>query len=312
MSNTPHLGPPPQRITVEAEQLRRLVAEQFPHWADLPVRPVSNGGWDNWTFHLGGDMLARLPSAKEYALAVSKEHRWLPVLAPQLPLPIPVPLAEGRSGAGYPYPWSVYRWFDGEPARLDHLADPVGSAVDLARFLAALHSIDAADGPQPGQHNWFRGATLRTYNDSTQRALTMLDGHLDVGLAREIWETALEARWDGKDRWFHGDVAQGNLLLDGGRLVAVIDFGTCGVGDPSCDLAAPWTLLTADIRPAFRERLPVDEGTWARGRGWALWKTLVACAQTLDRPADDEQATTARRILSEIFSEYSTRHKVTR
>jgi len=140
----------------------------------------------------------------------------------------------------------------------------------------------------------------------------MLDGHLDVGLAREIWETALEARWDGKDRWFHGDVAQGNLLLDGGRLVAVIDFGTCGVGDPSCDLAAPWTLLTADIRPAFRERLPVDEGTWARGRGWALWKTLVASAQTLDRPADDEQATTARRILSEIFSEYSTRHKVTR
>ncbi len=122
----------------------------------------------------------------------------------------------------------------------------------------------------------------------------MLDGHLDVGLAREIWETALEARWDGKDRWFHGDVAQGNLLLDGGRLVAVIDFGTCGVGDPSCDLAAPWTLLTADIRPAFRERLPVDEGTWARGRGWALRKpaSMPAANPPLGTPTASDEAIT--------------------
>ncbi len=253
-------------------------------------------------------MVARLPSAKEYALAVGKEHRWLPVLAPQLPLPIPVPLAQGRPGAGYPYPWSVYRWLDGEPARPDHFADPVGFAIDLARFLTALQSIDTTDGPQPGPHNWFRGATLRTYNDSTQRALSILEDHIDVGLVREIWEAALQARWDGQDRWFHGDVAQGNLLLSGGRLVAVIDFGSCGVGDPSCDLAAAWTLLTAEGRRAFRERLPVDEGTWARGRGWALWKTLVAHAQTVDRPADDEQATAARHILGEIVSEYSHGH----
>ena len=122
----------PQRISVDAEQVRRLVGEQFPRWAGLPVQPVANGGWDNWTFHLGADMVVRLPSASEYALAVGKEHRWLPVLAPRLPLPIPVPLAKGEPGAGYPYAWSVYPWLGGEPASADRIADPVRLAVDLA------------------------------------------------------------------------------------------------------------------------------------------------------------------------------------
>ena len=133
---------------------------------------------------------------------------------------------------------------------------------------------------------------------------TALDGHIDAGLAREIWKTALDARWDGVESWFHGDVAEGNLLLNDGQLAAVIDFGTCGVGDPACDLAIAWTLLTADGRQAFRERLPEGEAAWARGRGWALWKTLATCAYTLGD--DDKEATSARRVLGEIFSEYTT------
>ncbi|QFU89227.1 Phosphotransferase enzyme family protein [Amycolatopsis sp. YIM 10] len=138
--------------------------------------------------------------------------------------------------------------------------------------MAARQGIDAAGGPRPGKHNWFRGATLRTYDAQAQRALAALDGHLDTGLAREVWKTALDTPWTGADIRFHGDAAPGNLLLDDGELAAVIDFGTCGVGDPSCDMAIAWTLLTADGRQAFRERLAVDEATWARGRGWALWK----------------------------------------
>jgi aminoglycoside phosphotransferase (APT) family kinase protein len=137
-----------------------------------------------------------------------------------------------------------------------------------------------AGGPRPGKHNWFRGGTLRTYDGQVQNALTALDGHIDAGLAREIWQTALDARWDGAEDWFHGDVAEGNLLLSDGQLAAVIDFGTCGVGDPACDLAIAWTLLTADGRQTFRKRLPAGEGEWARGRGWALWKTLATCAGT--------------------------------
>jgi aminoglycoside phosphotransferase (APT) family kinase protein len=198
-----------------------------------------------------------------------------------------------------PFPWSIYQWLPGETAAAGRIADPVRFTLDLAGFLAALRSVDAADGPQPGKHNWFRGATLRTYDGLAQRALTTLDGHIDVALAGELWKTALDTPWDGVDVWFHGDIASGNLLLAGGELAAVIDFGTCGVGDPSCDLAIAWTLLTADGRRAFRERLAIDDATWARGRGWALWKTLVTCAQTVGRT--DQEAVNARRALDEIL-----------
>lgn len=278
-----------------------MIGEQFPRWAGLPVRPVARVGWDNFTFHLGDTMVVRLPSAAEYALAVGKEQRWLPVLAPQLPLPVPVPLAHGRPGADYPFPWSVNPWLPGEPASTGRVSDPVPFALDLAGFVAALQKAGTEGGPRPGKHNWFRGATLRTYDAQARRALAALDGHLDVGPADGIWRTALAAPWDGVDVWFHGDLAPGNLLLgDDGKLAAVIDFGTCGIGDPSCDMAIAWTLLTADGRQAFRERLSVDEATWARGRGWALWKTLVTCARTVGRT--DEEAANARRVLGEIFS----------
>jgi aminoglycoside phosphotransferase (APT) family kinase protein len=293
VSDIPDLGPVPQRMVVDAELVRRLVADQFPQWADRTVEPVANGGWDNWTFHLGPDRLVRLPSAAEYAQAVEKEHRWLPILAARLPLPIPTPLGKGRPGAGYPHPWSIYQWLDGETASVDRIADPRRFALDLAEFLAALHSIDAADGPQPGIHNWFRGGTLRTYDQEVQRALAKLAGQVDGELAREIWANALDARWDGVDRWFHGDVAEGNLLLRDGKLAAVIDFGMCGVGDPACDLAIAWTLVGVDGREVFRERLSVDSAMWARGRGWALWKTLAVY------PSGG-----ARRVLGEIFAEY--------
>ena len=209
----PDLGPVPQRITVDAEQVRRLVAAQFPQWAGLPVRPVASGGWDNWTFHLGAGMLVRLPSASEYALAVGKEHRWLPVLAPQLPLPIPVPLAMGEPGEGYPYSWSVYPWLRGEPASAGRIAGPVRFAVDLAGFLTALRSIDPAGGPRPGKHNWFLGGTLRTYDGEAQNALAELDGHVDAELAHEIWRSALDARWDGAESWFHGEAANARHVL---------------------------------------------------------------------------------------------------
>ncbi len=301
MNDVPDLGPMPQRVAVGAEQARRLVAEQFPHWAELPVTAVDKGGWDNWTFHLGDDMLLRLPSAEEYALAVEKEHRWLPELAPALPLPIPVPLEKGRPGAGYPFAWSVYRWIDGTPATFDSVVDPIRLASDLADFIAALQSIDASEGPQPGKHNWFRGATLRTYEAKAQGALDELRGHIDDASAREIWVQAVEAPWDGVDVWFHGDLAPGNLLLTDGQLSAVIDFGTSGVGDPACDLAVAWTLLSAGGRNAFREQLAVEDATWSRGRGWALWKTLVSYADSLGE--DDADAVDARRVLAEILAE---------
>ncbi|GAA3044028.1 putative kinase, aminoglycoside phosphotransferase (APT) family [Actinokineospora globicatena] len=303
VSDIPDLGPVPQRITVGVEQVERLLADQFPQWAPLPVLPVAKGGWDNVTFRLGDAMLLRLPSAGEYALAVDKEHEWLPVLAPSLPRPIPVPLAKGEPGEGYPFSWSVYEWIEGQPASFEAVADQMGLARDLADFILALRGIDASAGPQPGIHNWFRGATLLTFDGYARRALADLRGRIDDELAVEIWEHAVESRWDGVDTWFHGDLAEGNLLLDNGTLHAIIDFGTCGVGDPACDLAIAWTLLTPESRAAFRDHLATDDTQWSRGRGWALWKTLVSYANT----TDDTTAANSRRVLNEILTDYTAR-----
>lgn len=303
MSDTPSLGPVPERVDVSAEVVSRLVRAQFPQWAALPVTPVANGGWDNRTFHVGSELSARMPSAAEYALAVEKEHRWLPVLALHLSFPISTPLAMGEPGEGYPFPWSVYSWLDGEPASADRIADPVRFAEDLAEFLLALRRVDPTDGPRPGTHNWYRGGSLRTYADLVRNALAKLTGHIDVDPVAEVWQDALDAPWDGTEKWFHGDVAQGNLLLADGKLVAVIDFGTCGVGDPACDLAVAWTLLTAEGRRAFREMLAVDGAEWSRGRGWALWKTLQLCSYALSDV--DGKADPAWRVLDGIVADAS-------
>jgi aminoglycoside phosphotransferase (APT) family kinase protein len=199
VKDIPDLGPVPKRLTVDKETVRRLVIEQFPQWSKLPIAPVQDGGWDNCTFHLGDDMLVRLPSAAEYAPAVEKERRWLPELARQLSLPIPSPIGNGVPGAGYPYSWSIYGWLDGDRATRGRIADPIRFAGELADFLVDLRGIDATNGPQPGIHNWYRGATLRTYDETTRSALADLVGHIDVDLAAEIWAVALKARWDGVD-----------------------------------------------------------------------------------------------------------------
>ena len=230
--------------------MRRLLTEQFPQWVDLPVTPVANGGWDNRTFHLGAQMSVRLPSAAPYADAVAKEHRWLPRLAPQLPLPVPVPVGPGHPGSDYPFPWSVHRWLPGDPVISDRIGDPTRFAVDLAQFVRALRAIDPHDGPPPGEHNFFRGGPLDTFDRTVHDALARLDVGGDRVLA--VWRAALVAHPEGTLQWFHGDVAA-------------------------------WTLLGPADRVVFREHLPVDDAEWARGRGWALWKTLATRAQD---PAD--------------------------
>lgn len=263
---------------IDAALVRGLIAGQFPQWAHLPVRPVEPGGWDNRTFHLGDGMSVRLPSGPGYAAQVDKEHRHLPRLAPQLPVPVPEPLALGEPGAGYPWRWSVYRWLDGETADASRIADMTSFAGALAGFLTALRAADPTGGPPPAAHGGFRGGPLTTYDGETRRALDALGGRVDCATASAVWQAGLDAAWDGRPVWFHGDFAHGNLLVRDGRLAAVIDFGCSGVGDPACDTSVAWTLLDRDGRTAFRTALAVDDGTWARGRAWVLWKALIVLA----------------------------------
>jgi aminoglycoside phosphotransferase (APT) family kinase protein len=278
----------------------RLVTAQFPQWAGLPVRPVVPGGWDNVTFRLGADMSVRLPSGGQYARQVGKEHRWLPVLAGQLPLPVPEPLAVGAPGCGYPWPWSVYRWLPGEHATTGRVPDLVRFAADLGDFLAALYQIDSAGGPPPGQHNFFRGGPLTVYDRETRDAIAALEDQIDTGRAREVWAAALRATWLGPPVWVHGDVSPANLLVGDGRLSAVIDFGSCAVGDPACDTAIAWTFFSGESRRMFRARVPADEATWARGRGWALWKALIVLVRALRD--DPGEAAETRRVIEEVLA----------
>lgn len=292
-----------KKADITAELVSRLVAEQFPQWAGLPVRPVDAGGWDNATFRLGERMSVRLPSSQAYAEQVDKEHRWLPVLGPQLPLPVPQPLAKGKPGCGFPRPWSVYRWIDGQPAETGTAANLPQFAADLAGFLAALYDVDPAGGPLPGTHNFFRGASPACYDAETRAALAALHGHIDTGRAAEVWEAALAARWDGPPVWFHGDAQPGNLLLDSsGQLSAVIDFGTSGIGDPACDTTIAWTFLSGESQHVFKQQLPVDEATWTRGRGWAIWKAMIVLVRALD--TDPADADLTKSVIGEIIADH--------
>jgi aminoglycoside phosphotransferase (APT) family kinase protein len=290
-------------VSINVSLVRRLLGEQFPRWSDLTVKPVEVDGWDNRTFHLGEHMTVRLPSAERYVPQVEKEHRWLPVLAPHLPLPIPVPLAKGRPGSGYPFPWSVYRWIEGETATVGRIEDLVEFAATLADFLVALQQIDPTGGPPPGPHNFFRGGSLTVYDSETQQALAALEGTIDTRAAREVWESALDAAWHGQPVWFHGDVAWGNLLVEEGRLSTVLDFGTSGVGDPSCDLAISWTLFGGESREGFRAVLQPDDATWARGRGWTLWKALITLAGSADSSSQEPRH--PRRVIDEVLADYA-------
>lgn len=288
---------------IDADLVSRLVATQFPQWEDLAIKPVAAGGWDNRTFHLGDDMTVRLPSAAPYALQVEKEHRWLPRLAPLLPLPVPVPLAMGIPAENYPWHWSVYGWIEGETAKRERIASLSQFATDLAEFLVALQRIDATGGPAPGQHNFFRGGPLSVYDSETRKAIAALDGKIDTGTASAVWEAALASTWHGAPVWFHGDVSWGNLLVSKGRLSAVIDFGTSGVGDPACDLAIAWTLFEGDSRQVFRAGLPADAAMWARGRGWTLWKALITLAGHID--IDPVEVEKSRHVIDEVLADHA-------
>jgi aminoglycoside phosphotransferase (APT) family kinase protein len=222
--------------------------------------------------------------------------------SPLLPVPIPVPLAKGEPGSGYPFRWSIRRWLDGHTASSDTVSDLPGLATSVAEFILALQRIDATGGPQAGAHSFYRGASLAHYDDETRRSLAELRGRVDTERASAVWDAALAATLGDPPVWFHGDIASGNLLVRDGRLAAVIDFGTSGVGDPACDLVIAWTLFSGDSRKAFRDSVGQDAATWARARGWALWKALITLAWGTDI---NEQARSAT-VIGDVVADRST------
>ncbi len=264
-------------LDIDVALVRRLLAAQFPQWASLPIKPVKSAGTDNAIFRLGDDMAVRLPRIKWATKQVNMEHQWLPRLAPYLPLAIPVPLEMGAPGEGYPWHWSVYQWLEGENATIEHIADEAQAVHELAQFIVALQRIDQTGWPPPGPPRAPRGVPLSMRDASTRAAIASLDGMLNIDAATEAWEAALQAPvWHGPPTWVHGDLSPLNLLVQRGRISAVIDFSCLGVGDPACDLIIAWSFFSAEARDLLRAALSVDDATWARGKGWALSIGLIA------------------------------------
>jgi aminoglycoside phosphotransferase (APT) family kinase protein len=262
-------------VATDGELVRRLLQAQFPHWAALPVEPVPFRGTDNALFRLGDVKVVRLPTRPRTVVTLEKERRWLPRLAPHLPLAVPEPLAAGAPGEGYPFTWSVYRWLPGATGIQTPLADLELAAVDLAAFITALQRIDPAGGPGPGEHNFGRGEPLVNRDEAVRAAIAKLGAHDRTA----AWKEALSARsCERAPVWIHGDLDARNVLVEAGRLSAVLDFGSVGVGDPACDVMVAWKLFDRGSREVFRRELAVDDATWARARGWALSQALVALA----------------------------------
>lgn len=261
----------PDEIDTDVHLVGRLLAAQFPQWANLPIERVPSAGTDNALYRLGDDMVVRLPRIHWAGGGVDKDFRWLPLLASLLPLSIPVPVAKGTPAEGYPWGWGVYPWLEGENPAVGRIPNPDSLASELAQFVKALHRVDLAGGPPAG-----RGVPLAMRDEPTRTALAALHGMIDTDAVTAEWDAALEIpSWSGHPVWVHGDPAPGNLLLQGSRLTGVIDWGGLGVGDPACDLIVAWNLLPANVRNIFRAEMGVDDATWERGRGWALSVALI-------------------------------------
>jgi aminoglycoside phosphotransferase (APT) family kinase protein len=264
-------------VDIDTPLVRRLLAAQFPQWASLPIQPIRLLGTDNAIYRLGNEMVVRLPRRERPSQTLEKELEWLPRLAAHLPFAIPLPKVKGTPAEGYPFSWSVYTWLKGENAYNHVVTDLNQLAVDLAHFIAALQRVNPTGGPLPGAHNFFRGVPLRERDAVTRTAIKTLNQTIDVEAVTGVWEAALRApQWDLPPVWVHGDLDRQNVLVEQGRLCAVIDFGGLAVGDPACDVMAAWKLFSSSSRDIFRAELSVDESTWMRSRGWAIYQALMA------------------------------------
>ncbi|RMI34608.1 aminoglycoside phosphotransferase family protein [Streptomyces triticirhizae] len=293
---------PPETPTVDSALARRLLAGAFPRWAELPLRPVLPGGSDHLIYRLGDDLSVRFPRGTWSAGQARKEARWLPLIAPRLPLPVPEPVAVGEPALGYPWHWSVSRWLDGEQATPEALADPEESARQLGAFLVALHRLPPAETLLPGHdQRELAIGTLAARDAATRGAIAAVGDTISDSFGAdaltELWDAALTApAWQGPPAWVHGDFHVGNLLVTDGRISAVIDFGGLGLGDPAADLVVAWTLMTAETRPHFRAASGLDDATWLRGRGWALATGLNAYHSYAATRPDVARATTRQII----------------
>jgi len=285
-----------EEVEIDAALVSRLVRDQFPEWSGLPITPVPTGTV-NAIFRLGEDMVVRLPRIHWWAEDLERELAILPKLAGQLPLEVPIPLRQGAAGNGYPFTWAVYQWIPGDPWKDDLVADPARAAHDLAGFVSYLHGLDTAGAPDSR-----RGEPLHSQDRKTRDAIAGFGDELDSSLVTALWDEALDLpQWKRRPVWLHGDLMPTNILVYEGRIVAVLDFGLSGVGDPAADMLPAWCLFTQAARRVYRDSIGPDEATWRRGRSWALSLALQLVPYYTDTAP--HFAEVGRRMLAEVVDD---------
>ena len=282
-------------LAIDAHLVRRLLAEQLPDLAELPLRVVGRGTV-NAMFRLGDDLAVRLPRTVQWAGDLDREQTWLPLLRDRLTLQVPEPVASGEPTSEYPLPWAVYRWVDGDQYADALVDDEPAAADDLARFVRELRAGSVDGAPATGRR------PLAELDAPTRAALVEAGDLLDTSAALAAWDRALEAPvFAGPKVWVHTDLLRPNLLVRGGRLAAVIDFGAVGVGDPAADVIAAWAVFGAVGRDGYRDALDVDDATWERARGYAL--TQAALIVPYYRETNPAFTASALRTIGEVVAD---------
>jgi aminoglycoside phosphotransferase (APT) family kinase protein len=253
-------------LPVDEGTVRRLLREQFPHWASLPLTRIASSGTINAIFRLGDSLAVRAPFVPGEE-GILREAEWLPRLGPSLPVRIPAVHGVGTATQEYPSPWLVVDWIPG-------VSPEVGAFGDVPRlveFIRALRALDTTGAPAA-----YRSWPLAREDAAVRENLARIH-EVETGGLLTLWEQALAAAsWADPPVWVHGDLLPANVLVDAeGGLTAIIDFAP-GVADPAVELIAAWNLVPVALHPGFREALEVDDDTWTRGRGWALVQAAVA------------------------------------
>jgi aminoglycoside phosphotransferase (APT) family kinase protein len=268
-----------EEIAIDEGLVRGLLASQFPDLADLPLVVVEPWGTDNAIFRLGEDLVVRLPRIHWAAGDIEKEARWLPWIAPHLPVSVPEPIAVGEPDGDYPYRWAVHRWLPGCGAAPSLIDDPVAFAYDLVTVIRALWELPTAGAPPA--HN--RARPLSEYEDATLRYIERVDHLIDASAARSVWHEASSAPPHAGARvWVHGDL-EFNCLVRNGRLSGIVDWGSACAGDPAVDIQVVWSaFFTADSQSAFLSALGIDDATLVRSRGAAIHQACGAIGYYLE------------------------------
>jgi aminoglycoside phosphotransferase (APT) family kinase protein len=264
-------GTPQAEVDIDEALLRHLLAEQMPEFAELPIT-LLDMGWDNVSFRLGTTRVVRMPRREVAVPLLESEQRWLPLLAPRLPIDVPAPIAVGEPGHGYPWPWSLLPWIPGQSADLD--APAPDQAERFADFLNALHRPAPEDAP----HNSYRGVPLADRAAATiermdrlRRKTNQITPEVD-----DAWRAALATPFPSKSTWLHGDLHARNVLVDEGSFTGIIDWGDMTSGDGSTDLAATWMLFDdARARRRVLDAYDASETMRLRALGWAVFFGVV-------------------------------------